>query len=75
MTAPHPYDLLVSGGWSRTAASASYIGVEAAVAILVVVVRHGSMTIAIGVDVVVAVAVLGGAALVGGLNHPTETSA
>ena len=24
----HPYDLLVSGGWSRTAASASYIGVE-----------------------------------------------
>ena len=71
----HPYDLLVTRGLSRTAASASYIAVEVAIAVLVVVVRHGSMTIAIAIDVAVAVAVLGGAALVGGLNDPTATSA
>ncbi len=71
----HPYDLLVAGGWSRIAASASYITVEVAVVIVVVVVRHGSMAVAIGIDLAMTLAALGGAALVGGLNDPTGTNA
>jgi UDP-GlcNAc:undecaprenyl-phosphate/decaprenyl-phosphate GlcNAc-1-phosphate transferase len=71
----HPYDLLVAQGWTRVAASVSYIALEVAVAIVVVVVRHGSMPVAIGIDLVVTLAALGGAALVGGLNDPTGASA
>jgi hypothetical protein len=71
----HPYDLLVAGGWTRIAASASYIAVEVAVAIVVVVLRHGSMAVAIGIDLAVTLAALVGAALVGGLHDATGTSA
>jgi UDP-GlcNAc:undecaprenyl-phosphate/decaprenyl-phosphate GlcNAc-1-phosphate transferase len=69
----HAYDRLVAGGWSRTAASGVYIGIEVAVAAAVaaVAVRHASMAVALGIDVVMAVVVLGGAALVGGLTDAT----
>lgn len=66
----HPYDLLVAKGWSRTAASAAYIGLEAAVVIVVVVIGHPSVAVALAIDLAVAVAVLGGAAMVGGLTDP-----
>ena len=66
----HPYDLLVARGWPRPAASAAYIAVEAVVLAVVVVVGHGPMAVALGVDLSVAVLVLGGAALVGGLSAP-----
>ena len=69
----HPYDRLVARGWSRTAASASYIAIEAAVALavaLTVVVGHASVAVALTLDGVVAVAVLGGGALAGGMSDP-----
>lgn len=66
----HPYDLLVAKGWSRVAASAAYIALEAVVLAVVAVLGHGSMAVALGVDLSVAVLVLGCAALVGGLSEP-----
>jgi UDP-GlcNAc:undecaprenyl-phosphate/decaprenyl-phosphate GlcNAc-1-phosphate transferase len=70
----HPYDILVAGGWSRTTASVTYIAVELVVVVTVVaVVGHASMTMALGIDLAVATAVLGGAALVGGLSDSTGT--
>ena len=71
----HPYDLLVAGGWSRTAASGVYIAVEVAVLVVTVVavLGHASMTVALGIDLVVALAVLGAAVLVGGLSDPAGT--
>jgi UDP-GlcNAc:undecaprenyl-phosphate GlcNAc-1-phosphate transferase len=72
----HPYDRLVAGGWSRTAASGAYIAIEVFVAVavaVVVVVGHAPMVVALGIDVGVAVAVLGGAALAGGMTNPTGT--
>ncbi|HXA31366.1 MAG TPA: hypothetical protein VNV87_03825 [Acidimicrobiales bacterium] len=68
----HPYDRLVASGCSRTAASAVYIGIEVAVAVAVAVaVGHASMAVALGTDVVMAVLVLGGAALAGGMTDRT----
>jgi UDP-GlcNAc:undecaprenyl-phosphate GlcNAc-1-phosphate transferase len=67
----HPYDRLVSRGWSRVAASISYVVVEAAVAVVVslaVLVGHTSMTTALCVDGAVTAAVLVGAALAGGMT-------
>ena len=72
----HPYDRLVAGGWSRTAASTAYIAVEVVVAVavaVVVVVGHASMAMALGIDVAVAAALLGGAALAGGMTNRTGT--
>jgi UDP-N-acetylmuramyl pentapeptide phosphotransferase/UDP-N-acetylglucosamine-1-phosphate transferase len=69
----HPYDLLVAKGWSRPAASAAYIAAEAVVVTVVAVVSHASLAVAVAVDLAVALAVLGGAALVGGLSNPAET--
>lgn len=69
----HPYDLLVAAGWPRTAASAIYIVVEAVVVALVVVGAHASMPVAVGIDLAVTGAVLGGAALAGGLSNPAGT--
>jgi UDP-GlcNAc:undecaprenyl-phosphate GlcNAc-1-phosphate transferase len=66
----HPYDRLVANGWSRTAASGAYIAIEAAVALVVAVavaVGHASMAVAVTLDGAVAVAVLGGGALAGGM--------
>jgi UDP-GlcNAc:undecaprenyl-phosphate GlcNAc-1-phosphate transferase len=71
----HPYDRLVAGGWSPTVASATYIVAEVAVAVavaVVVLVGHTSMAAAVGLDGVVAVAVLGGGALAGGMTAPSE---
>lgn len=72
----HPYDLLVARGWSRTAASGVYIVVELAVLVvtMVAVLGHASMTVVLVFDVMVAVAVLGAAALVGGLNGSAGAS-
>jgi UDP-GlcNAc:undecaprenyl-phosphate GlcNAc-1-phosphate transferase len=69
----HPYDLLVASGWSRTAASATYIAVEVAVVTTVAVLGHVPMSVAVAVDLAVAVVVLGAAGLVGGLSKPAET--
>jgi UDP-GlcNAc:undecaprenyl-phosphate/decaprenyl-phosphate GlcNAc-1-phosphate transferase len=71
----HPYDLLVARGWSRTAASGAYIAVEVAVLVVTVVavLGHASMIVALVIDLAVAVAVLGAAILVGGLNDSAGT--
>jgi ribose/xylose/arabinose/galactoside ABC-type transport system permease subunit len=69
----HPYDLLVKSGWSPTAASATYIAVEAVVVTTVAVIGTPSMAVAVAIDVAVAGVVLGGAALVGGFRDPAGT--
>ena len=71
----HPYDVLVARGWSRTAASGAYIGVEVAVLVVTVVavLGHASMTVALVLDLAVAVAVLGAAILAGGLSDSAGT--
>jgi UDP-GlcNAc:undecaprenyl-phosphate/decaprenyl-phosphate GlcNAc-1-phosphate transferase len=74
----HPYDLLVTKGWSRTTASAAYIALEVMiVGVVSVVVGLGnpSLGVALGIDAAVAVVVLGGAALVGGLSDPAGACA
>lgn len=74
----HPYDLLVARGWSRTAASGAYIALEVMMVVVVsIVVRTGttSLPAALGIDLAVAVVVLGGAALVGGLSKPAGSTA
>ena len=60
----HPYDRLVARGWSRPAASLTYVAVEAALATGVVVAVHlVSLTLALAVDVIAAVVlVVGGLA-------------
>ena len=72
---PHPYDLLVARGWSRAAASGAYIAVEVTVLVVTVVavLGHASMTVVLVIDLAVALAVLGAAALVGGLSDSTGT--
>jgi len=71
----HPYDLLVAGGWSRTAASAAYVGIEvgAVVVVAAAVIGHASMAVSLGIDLAVGATVLGAAALVGGLSDPAGT--
>jgi len=66
----HPYDRLVDRGWPRPAASAVYIGAEGVVAMGVVLLarRHPSMAVAVTADGVVAVALLAGAYLAGGMG-------
>ncbi len=66
----HPYDLLVARGMSRTTASAAYIVAEMAAVVVTVlaVVGHASMTVAVVIDLAVALVVLGAASLVGGLS-------
>jgi UDP-GlcNAc:undecaprenyl-phosphate/decaprenyl-phosphate GlcNAc-1-phosphate transferase len=74
----HPYDLLVSKGWSRLAASGAYVSLEVMIVLVVsIVVGTGvhSVPVALGVDLAVAGVVLGGAALVGGLNDPAGSTA
>jgi UDP-GlcNAc:undecaprenyl-phosphate GlcNAc-1-phosphate transferase len=69
----HPYDQLVARGWSRVVASAAYVAIESAVAVAVttvVLVGHASMPVALTLDAVVAVAVLSGATLAGGMSEP-----
>ncbi len=69
----HPYDLLVASGWSRTAASATYIAVEVAVVTTVAVLGHASMAVVVAIDLAVAAVLLVGAALAGGLSRPAGT--
>ncbi len=69
----HPYDLLVAWGWSRTAASATYIAIEVVIVAIVGLLGHTSVPVAVAVDAAVAAALLGGAALVGGLSSPAGT--
>jgi UDP-GlcNAc:undecaprenyl-phosphate GlcNAc-1-phosphate transferase len=64
----HPYDLLVARGWSRTAASVTYIGVELVVVGVVGALHNVSVAAALGLDVAIATAVVAGAAVVGGLR-------
>lgn len=66
----HPYDLLVASGWSRVAASAAYVVVQLVIVVVVVVVRHLSLAAVLGTDLAVALAILAGASLVGGLSDP-----
>jgi UDP-GlcNAc:undecaprenyl-phosphate/decaprenyl-phosphate GlcNAc-1-phosphate transferase len=68
----HPYDLLVANGWSALAASGAYVAAQGVIVIIVASVDHASMTAALVVDACVAAAVLGAAALVGGLSRPAE---
>jgi UDP-GlcNAc:undecaprenyl-phosphate/decaprenyl-phosphate GlcNAc-1-phosphate transferase len=72
----HPYDLLVARGWARPAVSGAYIAVEVAVLVVTVaaVVGHASVTLALGIDLVVTLAVLAAAALVGGLGDSAGTA-
>ena len=74
----HPYDLLVARGWSRAAASGTYIALEAMMVVVVSIVVGAGVTsvlVALGIDVAVAAVVLGGAALVGGLSNPAGSAA
>jgi UDP-GlcNAc:undecaprenyl-phosphate GlcNAc-1-phosphate transferase len=68
----HPYDLLVANGWSAIAASGAYVAAQALIVIVVTSVDHASITAALVVDASVSAAVLGAAALVGGLSKPAE---
>jgi UDP-GlcNAc:undecaprenyl-phosphate/decaprenyl-phosphate GlcNAc-1-phosphate transferase len=71
----HPYDRLVERGWSRTGASGAYIALEVLVVVVTVVtvLGHASMSVALGVDVVVAFAVPTAAGLAGGFSGSTGT--
>ncbi len=69
----HPYDLLVAAGWSRTAASATYVAFEVVVVAIALIGAHASVPVAVGIDLAVTGAVLGGAALAGGLSDPAGT--
>ena len=75
----HPYDLLVARGWTRTAASAAYIALEFVIVVAVVSIVLGASVVsipaALGVDLAVAVVVLGSAALVGGFRDPAGSMA
>ena len=66
----HPYDLLVARGWTRTRAAATYIGVEAAVVLVVASLGRSSMVLAVTLDFVAVVAILAAAAFVGGMSRP-----
>ncbi len=70
----HPYDRLVARGWSRPAASVSYVGIEAIMAVGAVVAAHlVSMAAAVAVDVVAAAGLVAGAAAVGALTPDQES--
>lgn len=74
----HPYDLLVARGWTRLAASGSYIALEVMIVVVVsIAVGAGvaSVPVAVAIDASVAVVVLGGAALVGGFRDPAGSVA
>lgn len=67
----HPYDLLVARGWSRVAASGAYIALEVMMVVVVCIVvgvGGASVPAVVGIDLAVAVVVLGSAALVGGFG-------
>jgi hypothetical protein len=65
----------VARGWTRTQASGIYIIIEAAalVVTVVAVLGHAPVSVAVGIDLVAALAVLVGAALVGGMSDTAGT--
>jgi UDP-GlcNAc:undecaprenyl-phosphate/decaprenyl-phosphate GlcNAc-1-phosphate transferase len=69
----HPYDLLVANGWPAAAASGGYVAAQALIVIVVATVDHNSMTTAVAVDASVAAAVLGMAAVVGGMSSAARS--
>jgi UDP-N-acetylmuramyl pentapeptide phosphotransferase/UDP-N-acetylglucosamine-1-phosphate transferase len=74
----HPYDLLVSRGWTPAAASAAYITLEAIIVIVVSIVAgagKASVPVVLGIDMVVAAVVFGSAAYIGGLSNPAGSNA
>jgi UDP-GlcNAc:undecaprenyl-phosphate GlcNAc-1-phosphate transferase len=74
----HPYDLLVARGWSRTAASGSYIVLEVMTASVVSIVAGVGVTSVpaiLGIDLAVAVVVLAAAAVAGGFGAPAGSTA
>ena len=69
----HPYDRLVARGWSRPAASLSYIGFEAVLATGTVVAVHlRSMPAAVAVDIAGAALLVAAAAVTGALTPDQE---
>jgi hypothetical protein len=74
----HPYDLLVSRGWTPAAASAAYITLEAIIVIVVSIVAgagKASLPVVLGIDMAVAAVVFGSAAYIGGLSNPAGSNA
>lgn len=68
----HPYDRLVARGWTRTAASLTYIGIEAVLAVgTVIAVHHHSLSAAVLVDLSGGVLLVVLAAMSGAL-HPDQ---
>jgi UDP-GlcNAc:undecaprenyl-phosphate GlcNAc-1-phosphate transferase len=67
----HPYDLLVTRGWSRLAASGAYIGLEVLI-VLVVCIAFGlgdsSLALALAVDVAAVTVTMAAASRVGGFS-------
>lgn len=73
----HPYDLLVRRGWSRTAASVTYVAVEAmmvAVVWIMVASDEASDAVALAILAAATAVAVVGAALVGGLRGADATS-
>ena len=69
----HPYDRLVARGWPRSRASGAYIAVEAvAAAGTVIAVRVGTLLVALAVDAIIALALVGAAAATGALSPDQE---
>ncbi|HVA06488.1 MAG TPA: MraY family glycosyltransferase [Acidimicrobiales bacterium] len=67
----HPYDLLVARGWTRVAASGAYIALEVMMVVVVCIVvgvGGASVPAVVGIDLAVAVVVLGSAGVAGGFG-------
>jgi UDP-GlcNAc:undecaprenyl-phosphate GlcNAc-1-phosphate transferase len=71
----HPYDRLVTRGWPRLSASLVYVGVEALVAVVAVVIaRHAPLGAAVAWDLVVAAVLVGLAWAAGALSPDRGTA-
>jgi UDP-GlcNAc:undecaprenyl-phosphate/decaprenyl-phosphate GlcNAc-1-phosphate transferase len=64
----HPYDRLVDRGWPRPAASGAYIGAELVAVVLGVAAAHAALGVAVVVDVAVGAGVLSAGAVAGGMT-------
>ena len=72
----HPYDRLVARGWARPSASAAYIAAQGILTVAAVLAyRSSSLTVAVVVDVVAALALVVAAGLVGALTPDAEEAA
>jgi UDP-GlcNAc:undecaprenyl-phosphate GlcNAc-1-phosphate transferase len=69
----HPYDRLVDRGWRPLSATLSYLGASMVLSVVgVIVAHHASLGTAIGVDVLLAAALIGLSACSGGLSPDQE---